>query len=238
MRRYRLRWLCLLLLFSGAFPMVGRAMEGAPEGMSRASRPGPDGGSDPLLDREAPIRPAPSTQRGNSLVLVYDDKAAERVVRQAVTLWQACRKTVPGMPKVVAFADSGRGDGGRWNDLGDRRLNVEVADLSNDRRCGAFRGQGIQVFRRARKKAGGLRSCGSLGQNLAHEIGHAFGLDDHPREVRWQNAIMSRLHPGNLFSRRVEISECRDVDELWQTDDEVGRLTAGLSIPDRSASVL
>jgi hypothetical protein len=167
----------------------------------------------------------PRLLRGSSLVLVFHYPGDESVVRQAVALWQSCRKIGIGLPAPVAFDGSLLvADPLAWNALGDRRIDVTVADTSEDRRCGSFRGNQIQVFRRARKRAGGVRSCGSLGQNLAHEIGHSFGLDDHPRDLHWQHHIMSRLHPGNLFSRRVDDSECDAVDVLWQTDHEASSI--------------
>jgi hypothetical protein len=160
----------------------------------------------PTLAEEVCTRPASSrVLHGDTIGLLFEDPRLEPVVGKAISLWQSCRAYGEDFPHLVAGMP------------GTRPLTVEVRKQSVTDSCGTFSGNRIVLFESARTEGGLLRPCGSLASNLAHELGHAFGLGDSPRETRCQNHIMARLDFGNLVGRRVQPRECHVVGERWLT---------------------
>jgi hypothetical protein len=88
--------------------------------------------------------------------------------------------------------------------------------------CGSFSGNRIVLFGSAMEKDGAIRPCGSperMAETLAHELGHALGLED--RYEPWcAGRIMSqmiRLPSGELLERRVRPEECAAADRVFAT---------------------
>lgn len=162
--------------------------------------------SGPAAGEEACTAAASSrVLHGHTIGLLFDDPELAPVVERAISLWQGCGAYGDDFPHLV----SGR--------PGTRPLTVEVRKQSVTDSCGTFRGNRIVLFQSARTEGGLLRPCGSLALNLAHELGHAFGLRDSPRETRCQSHIMARLDFGNLVGRRVQPLECHVVGQRWLT---------------------
>lgn len=151
----------------------------------------------------------PFVYLGDSLAFHYRDEDLVEAVAQAIKLWSACSEYATGFPR---FVDRGPAD---------RILDVELLGSSLDGRCGSFSGRRIILYRFSRRSSGALLPCGSLGQNLAHEIGHSLGLDDRSRRRNGAASIMTILNPANPFSRAVQVEECRAVDLRWQTRAEM-----------------
>ena len=146
-----------------------------------------------------------STLLGATIGLVFDDDALAPIVDEAIELWRGCDHYGTGFPALVR----GRGT---------RTVRIRWLDRSSgSAKCGSFRGQEIVLFSSARAPNGEPFDCGSLAQNLAHEIGHVFGLG-HPRSRKTcRRHIMSDLDGTNAWRRAVRSVECAAVDARWLT---------------------
>jgi hypothetical protein len=87
--------------------------------------------------------------------------------------------------------------------------------------CGTFRGRRLAVYRFARGERGERLHCGDPILVLAHEIGHALGLDDVDPTL-CPHAIMADIHRANRTTRRVDPADCRAVALAWTTPRELG----------------
>jgi hypothetical protein len=146
---------------------------------------------------------------GSAISLVSDGSVDDGLIAQALTLWQACANYGDSFP---VFRHGGSGS--RTVRVG-RQLYKGVGLT-----CGTFNGSTIQLFDLYVDRAGELHPCGSLAQNLAHELGHALGLEDAPDEPLCAGSIMSPLTHSNQASRRVSVAECVLVGQKWITGDE------------------
>ena len=82
--------------------------------------------------------------------------------------------------------------------------------------CGTFRGRQLTVYRFARGERGERLHCGDPVLVLAHEIGHALGLDDVD-PVLCPTAIMADIHRANRATRRIAPADCSAVALAWTT---------------------
>jgi hypothetical protein len=59
--------------------------------------------------------------------------------------------------------------------------------------------------------------CGSLPQNLAHELGHVLGLGDIQNRGSCRTEIMGFVTPTSAYRRRVTPQECTAAGSRWLT---------------------
>ena len=59
--------------------------------------------------------------------------------------------------------------------------------------------------------------CGSLPQNLAHELGHVLGLGDLQNRGSCRTEIMGFVTPTSAYRRRVTRQECIAAGSRWLT---------------------
>ena len=171
----------------------------------------------PLAGSEKPKRPRePCAQliragevHGDTLDIVGDG-SRPGVIERAIRQWHGCSQHGELFPRLT------RGDGGqRWLDVRFEKISP-VAD-----RCGLRRDRQITLYVSTRSFEGPIRSCGSLSDNLAHEIGHALGLADAPETPYCTQSIMSDvIDDGTRRPRRVTKDECALVAERWRTAQE------------------
>ncbi len=127
--------------------------------------------------------------------LLYDDQRLAKHVARAIALWQPCCDGV-AVPRLFD------------NLAGERVLYLSLRKSSGDQRCGTFSGQRITVYLTARGPAGRVVRCGDPALNLAHEIGHALGLEDLTESTAGRHHIMSPIYHANAFRRSVSVFEC------------------------------
>ena len=143
---------------------------------------------------------------GDTLDIVGGGKRSG-VIERAIRQWQTCEQYGHAFPRIAT------GDGGQ------RRLEVRFERFSPvPDRCGVRRGRFLKVYEATRSHDGRIRSCGSLSDNLAHEIGHALGLADAPESAYCTQGIMSDvIDDGTRRPRRVTAHECALVAKRWLT---------------------
>jgi hypothetical protein len=147
--------------------------------------------------------------RGAAVGVSFDASVSPAVVREAIDLWQGCANFGLGFPAVV--------EGGQ----GMRTVHVKLLPHGNGGyKCGTFRGSEIRLYGFYTDRNGRTRSCGSVAQNLAHELGHALGLDDAPSGATCQSTIMAPLTANNERRRRPSDAECSLVGQKWITPSE------------------
>lgn len=159
--------------------------------------------------------------RGAAVGLVADGSVPAEVVEEAIALWQGCANFGKGFPSVLA------------GERGIRTVDVQLLPHGNGGyKCGTFRGRQIRLYGFFTDRNGRTRSCGSLAQNLAHELGHVLGLDDAPSGPTCQSTIMAPLSPANERRRQPSAAECSLVGQKWITPHEESTLaTFGGSEP-------
>ncbi len=167
----------------------------------------PPAAGSPAATACAALQPDRQTALGEAIGLVYGSEVPPERVREAIALWQACSGYESSFP---AFRD---GSGGT------RTVRVRFARASGDARCGGFRGSEIVVYDWA-LEGGRRRPCGPPALNLAHELGHALGLDDAPAECA--DRIMAPVDPTRPRARAVRGDECRVAEAHWLTGFERG----------------
>lgn len=79
----------------------------------------------------------------------------------------------------------------------------------------------MTLYAFARHRTGRPILCGSMAQNLAHELGHFLGLRHTARDPQCTLDIMSTVKRVNSRKRRVSEEECQAVDWLWRSEGEV-----------------
>lgn len=142
---------------------------------------------------------------GDSIALRVTPGLAATVVAEGINYWRSCANYEEGFPKLIV--------GG----AGTQTLEIRYLSSRGDAACGVFQGRTITLYGSARAPDGSRFHCGSLAQNLAHELGHALGLRDAPEGAGCRRQIMSRLNPSNRQARSVDTSECQAVGQRWLT---------------------
>ncbi len=149
-------------------------------------------------------------RRGESVGLLYGSNVPPELIDKAIELWASCNAYATGFPRIL----DGR--------PGTRSVEIvyQPTLVGSNQRCGAFRGNKIVLFGAARDEYGRITRCGNMAQNLAHELGHVFGLLDAPRGRECRRTIMTRIRRDNARSRAVSAAECTAADHRWMTEIE------------------
>jgi hypothetical protein len=150
-----------------------------------------------------------STHSAESIGIDYDDPISTRVVDQAIGHWKSCANYGNGFPPLLN------------NSPGTRTVTVRYVRTSTTQRCGSFNGRTITLYSFARDDRGQRKTCGSLGQNLAHELGHVLGLRDAPELGTCRHHIMAGLNSKTAGLRRVTSEECQAVGQRWWSAGEL-----------------
>ena len=142
--------------------------------------------------------------------LVPSKRLPAKVLEKAVAAWGQCANYGSGFPSFVV------------GERGTRSLEIDYQPhVLGHGRCGSFRGRTIRLHQIVMLSGGKLRSCGSLAQNLAHELGHALGLGNARRVRACRNSAMAAIDAGNAYTRRVTAEECQAVGQRWLTAEEL-----------------
>lgn len=144
-------------------------------------------------------------QHGESVGLLYEDPSLGAVVEEAISLWSRCGNYRSDFPVFVAGVP------------GTRVIWIRRERQSFSKTCGSFAGKRVVLYDVAMSRGGKRMACGSLAQNLAHELGHVLGLEDSPRVRPCESHIMAKLTLENRFRRRVQAPECRAAGARWRT---------------------
>jgi hypothetical protein len=147
----------------------------------------------------------------DSIALRVASDLPPEVVSAAIEYWRRCANYEEGFPELIVAG------------VGTQILDIRYAGSRGDSRCGDFRGRTITLYRWALLADGTRVRCGSLPQNLAHELGHALGLRDAREGAECRRRIMSQINSSNRASRRVESSDCQVVGQRWLTFSESRR---------------
>lgn len=153
-------------------------------------------------------RPGAVGGLADSIGLILEDAALAPVAEEAVRSWSRCRNYGTGFP---AF---------RIGERGTRTVKIRYVRGSDglSRTCGAFRGDTVTLYATTMGPRGRRLSCGSLEENLAHELGHVLGLRDCPDRRACDFHVMTYIELGtNRSGRAVQPEECQAVGQRWLT---------------------
>lgn len=146
---------------------------------------------------------------GETIGLLSNTYVPPQVIDDAVAYWSRCANYGFGFPSFVIGEE------------GTRNIYLEYHPSKvGEKRCGEFKANSIVLYGRAVLVSGVESGCGSIAQNLAHELGHVLGLSDAPENSRCQDYVMSNLNGHNSFTRAVTIDECQAVGQHWMTFEE------------------
>lgn len=151
----------------------------------------------------------------DTIGLLFDDPALAPIAGQAVRSWSTCRNYGTGFP---AF---------RVGERGTRTIQVRYVRGSDGltRTCGEFRGDTVVLYATTVGPRGRRIPCGSLAENLAHELGHVLGLRDCPDLRACDTHAMTYIEEGtNGHGRTVKAEECQLVGQRWLTTAEHRRV--------------
>ena len=155
------------------------------------------------------LRPGLGPAAASSVGLFVDPRLPAHEVERAVDAWGVCSEPGGDFPPLRVGTAGTR----------DLFIRFDPAAIGLAERCGEFSGRTITLFSRTRASDGSVVRCGSLAQNLTHELGHALGLADAPRTC--DSFAMAKLNPSNGFHRKVQPAECRWIGQRWQTLPEL-----------------
>ena len=159
----------------------------------------------------------------DSIALRVAPGLAVSIVSVGIAYWRSCANYEEGFPELIV--------GG----AGTQTLEIRYLGSRGDSACGEFRGRTITLYRWALAPDGRRVQCGSIAQNLAHELGHALGLRDAREAAECRHHIMSRIGWSNRKSRSIGASECQAVGQRWltrleqRTHDEIWNRVSGES---------
>ncbi len=148
--------------------------------------------------------------RGDLIILEIEPRIEPTVVDAAVAVWQSCAQYGAGFPSFVRREQQAAGQVGR-------SVQIAARKIGPGQRCGSFHGSQIVLYAFARDARGDVVPCGSMAQNLAHELGHVLGLSHAPSTPKCKPRIMATLDSLNADRRQITAEECRAVDRRWQT---------------------
>lgn len=150
---------------------------------------------------------------GSTIGVTTDGSLPPQVIDQALALWSSCANYGSGFPVFLS------------GPVGTRNVTVTYLWTKNiATTCGTFAGSTIKLYEYYTDRNGRLQRCGSLAQNLAHELGHVLGLDDSPSGTNCQGTIMAPLTVVNERRRKVSPEECSLAGQKWLTTEEQQRL--------------
>lgn len=142
------------------------------------------------------------------------------LLQEAIAFWENCPSYGSGFPRFVT--------GGEGDFVFSLRLEK---NRFGGGYCAYISGDEIVVFKTVRDANGKIRSCGSLAENLAHELGHLLDLEDAGRDPACQRHLMGSLYSWKLDSKKrkargVHDEVCQVLDEHWLTWQELRDLDA------------
>ncbi len=149
------------------------------------------------------LRPDAHRAAALAIRLDVDPRLPIDVVEGAMDAWGVCTNQAREVPPFVI------------GERGTRELFVrfDPEAIGEGERCGSFQGREITLYTRTRNRQGSVVFCGSLTQNLIHELGHALGLADAPPSC--SSFAMAKLGPNNRYHRAVRGPECRALAARW-----------------------
>jgi hypothetical protein len=151
----------------------------------------------------------PGSLLASAIGIEADPSLPPGVLEAALASWRHCPTAGTGFPEFTAPVASRSAVRVRY-----------VAGNSGELRCGTFAGEEIVLFASAVDRARHPVPCGSLAENLAHELGHVLGLLDAPAVASCRTFIMAPadFRPGH--ARQVQPQECAAADSHWRTESE------------------
>lgn len=161
------------------------------------------------------FKPGAPIKISSTIRLKVERGFPSELLQEALTFWQGCSTYGSGFPR---FVTEGEGD------------FVYKLRLEKHRHAGGYcayiKGDEVAVFKSVRDANGEIHSCGSLSENLAHELGHLLDLADAGRDPACQTHLMGSLYSWKLDSksrraRTVHRDVCRVIDERWLTWEEL-----------------
>jgi hypothetical protein len=158
-----------------------------------------------MADGDVCARAKPGLRAAESVRFFAGDEEAVAFLDSAIAQWIAACAPQVGEP-LPRLERLERAEEALY------RVEIRRSNPSGSQ-CGWLRGRNLVVYRFAMERGRALY-CGDPVLVLAHEIGHALGLDDVDPES-CPRSIMATIHPGNRNSRLVRVEECAAVASAW-----------------------
>jgi len=160
-------------------------------------------------DRCVSVKETHTPPRADTLGLLLDPDLPAEVGPTAIRLWSRCTEYGTGFPALHV------------GERGTRTLRVDYDPVSiGEGRCGSFRGRRVLLHAWMLAADGRILPCGPLALNLAHELGHALGLEDS-RKTSCRHFVMAPILVGRPTLRRPRPAECTALAERWVTSREM-----------------
>jgi hypothetical protein len=154
------------------------------------------------------VRLARNTLAGDVIGLVPVAPFPPELLDEAIRGWRGCPGYATEFPRFVIGPAT-------------RTLTIRHhPGSSGASRCGRLSGNTVSIYTWARGVDGKPVRCAPLALILAHELGHALGLDDAPDDPACRSIIMAQVDPRDPEARAVGGQECAAVARLWRTGGE------------------